>query len=107
MHDSDCVGIMIFDSLLLIGIAKSAAVVLLLRDWRRTFPSLLINYVLLSVFLARQEFLTPDFELPGFQVSTLVVVKLITGIAVTAMLTLTAMTFSREYGLEDFALAMI
>lgn len=92
---------MIPDSLLLIGIAISAAMVLLLRDWRRTFPALLLNYILLSVFLARQEFLTPDLELPGFQVSTLVVVKIITGIAVTTMLTLTAMTFSHEYGLED------
>ncbi len=88
-------------NILLIGIAISAAVVLLLRDWRRTFPALLLNYLFLTLFLAQQEFLTPDWHLFGVGISSIVVVKLITGLAVTAMLTLTAVTFSREYGLED------
>jgi hypothetical protein len=92
---------MVYDAILLIGIALSAAVVLLLRDWRHTFSSLLINYICLSLFLARQEFVLPDLQLLGLSISSIVVVKLITGVAVTAMLTLTAMTFSREYGLED------
>jgi hypothetical protein len=85
---------------LLVGIGVTAAVVLLFRDWRLTFPALLLNYISLAIFLAEQQFIAPDLTLVG-QMSTLVLVKLITGVAVTLILTLTALTFSREYGLEN------
>lgn len=86
---------------LLIGIGVTAAVVLLFRDWRLTVPALLLNYVALALFLAQQRFVEPDLTLLGFGLSTLVLVKLITGVAVSLILALTALTFSREYGLEN------
>jgi hypothetical protein len=92
---------MISFNLLLLGIAGSAGAILLLRDWRRTIPALLINYLCLALFVAHQQFLTPDLHIFGFGLSTIVLVKFVTGIAVTAMLALTAITFSHEYGLED------
>ena len=85
----------------LLGIALSAGVVLLFRDWRLTFSALLLNYISLAFFLAQQQFLTPDLALASLQLSTTVFVKLITGVAVTCILTITALTFSRDYGLED------
>jgi hypothetical protein len=84
---------------ILIGL--SGALILLLRDWRMTFPALLINYVCVALFLAQQQFLKPDLQLGSLTVSTTVLVKLITGGAATAILTITALTFSREYNLED------
>jgi len=93
---------------LLIGIGATAAVVLLFRDWRLTVPALLLNYVALALFLAQQRFVEPDLALLGFGLSTLVLVKLITGVAVSLILALTALAFSREYGLEsldEFGLA--
>lgn len=86
---------------LLLGIGLTAAVVLLFRDWRLTFPALLLNYVALALFLAQQRFVAPDLSLLGVELSTLVLAKLITGLAVTLILTITALTFSREYGLEN------
>ena len=86
---------------LLIGIGVTAAVVLLFRDWRLTVPALLLNYVALALFLAQQRFVEPDLTLLEFGLSTLVLVKLITGVAVSLILALTALTFSREYGLEN------
>jgi multisubunit Na+/H+ antiporter MnhC subunit len=85
----------------LIGIAVSAGAVLLFRTWRSTFPAILFNYVCLAFFMAQQQFLPANLSVFGFGFSTVVVVKLITGFAVTAILLLTALTFSREYGLED------
>ncbi len=85
---------------LLIAIGATATVVLLFRDWRLTFPALLLNYVALAFFLAEPRFVTPDISLIG-EMNTLVLVKLITGLAVTMILTITALTFSREYGLEN------
>jgi hypothetical protein len=84
-----------------ICIALSGALILLLRDWRITFPALLINYVFVAIFLAQQQFLQPDLAIGGVAISTTVLVKLITGVAATAILTITALTFSREYNLED------
>jgi hypothetical protein len=84
-----------------IGIALSGAVILLLRDWRVTFPALLINYVGVVLFLAQQQFITPDLRLGGFALSTTVLVNLIAGVAATAILAITALTFSREYNLEN------
>lgn len=86
---------------ILSGIALSAGAILLLQDWRRTFPALLINYICLALFLSNQRFLKPDLTSGGWETSTVILVKLITGVAVTAILTLTALTFSKEYGLED------
>jgi hypothetical protein len=86
-------------AVILIGL--SGALILLLRDWRLTFPALLINYLCVALFLAQQQFLKPDLQLGGLAVSTTVLVKLITGIAATVILTITALTFSREYNLED------
>ncbi|MCU0493610.1 MAG: hypothetical protein MUD01_18640 [Chloroflexaceae bacterium] len=92
-------GIEINWPILFLGV--SAGMVLLLRDWRLTVPALLVNYVALALFLAEQQFLIPDLPLFGFEISTTVLVKIITGAAVTAILALTALTFSREYGLEE------
>ncbi len=86
---------------LLIAIALSAALVLLLRDWRKTISALLANSVAVALFLAHQGFLVSDISAPALHVSTIVVVKLITGLAVSLILAITALTFSREYGLED------
>lgn len=85
----------------LIGIALSAGMVLLIRDWRISFSALLLNYICLALFLAQRQFLDPNLAPSVLGVSTIVMIKLITGVAVTAILTLTALTFSREYGLED------
>jgi hypothetical protein len=85
----------------IIGIALSGALILLLRDWRVTFPALLSNYAFVALFLAQQQFIKPDLQLGGRAISTTVLVKLVTGIAATAILTITALTFSREYNLED------
>jgi hypothetical protein len=82
-------------------IALSGALILLLRDWRTTFAALLANYIGVALFLAQQQFLTPDLQLGGQAVSTTVLVKLIAGVAATAILTITALTFSREYNLEN------
>src|SRR5689334_15439441 len=84
-----------------IAIALSGALFLLLRDWRITVSALLVNYIGVAVFLAQQQFLQPDLHIGGVAVSTTVLVKLITGVAATAILTITALTFSREYNLED------
>jgi hypothetical protein len=85
----------------LIGIGVSAALVLLFRDWRLTFPALLLNYVGQALFLAQQRFIAPDLNLLGLELSTTVLVKLITGLAVTAILVISALTFSHDYGLEN------
>lgn len=85
----------------LIGIGLSAALVLLMRDWRVSFSALLVNYVCVTIFLAQQQLLVPPVTGTVLGTGTVVAVKLITGLAVTAILTLTALTFSREYGLED------
>lgn len=85
----------------LVGIGATAAVVLLFRDWRLTFPALLLNYIAQALFLAQQRFVPPDMSILGLEVGTLVLAKLVTGLAVTLILTLTALTFSREYGLEN------
>src|SRR4029079_17461208 len=84
-----------------IGIALSGAIILLLRDWRLTFPALLLNYLFVAFFLAQQQFITPDLRVGDAAISTTVLVKLITGVASTAILTITALTFSRDYGLEE------
>jgi hypothetical protein len=86
---------------LLIGVGATAAVVLLFRDWRLTVPALLLNYVALALFLAEQRYVAPDLTVAGLALSTLVLVKLITGAAVSLILGITALTFSREYGLEN------
>lgn len=84
-----------------IGIALSGGIILLLRDWRVTFPALLLNYVFVALFLAQQQFISADLRLAGLAISAIVLVKLITGVAVTVVLTITALMFSREYGLEE------
>jgi hypothetical protein len=84
----------------LAGIILSAAVILMISDWRITFPALLVNYISLALFTAQQQALVPNL-LVEQSIATIVAVKLITGIAVTIILTITALTFSEEYGLED------
>ncbi len=88
-------------NLIVFGIAIAAGLILLMRDWRITFAALLVHYVLIALFLAQQQFLPPDVTIAGFATSTMVAVKLITGVAATAILTITALTFSSEYNLED------
>ena len=85
----------------IVGLALSGGIILLLRDWRVTFPALLLNYVFVALFLAQQQFITPDLRLGNLAISTTVLVKLITGTAATVILTITALAFSREYGLEE------
>lgn len=87
--------------MVIIGIGITAAVILLFRDWRVTVLALLVNYMSLALFVAEQPFITPDIHLFGLSLSTLVVIKVITGLAVTLILAITALTFSREYGLES------
>jgi hypothetical protein len=82
-------------------IALSGALILLLRDWRISVSALLVNYIGVAVFLAQQQFLQPDLHIGSVAVSTTVLVKLISGVAATAILVITALTFSREYNLED------
>jgi multisubunit Na+/H+ antiporter MnhC subunit len=84
-----------------VGIALSGGIILLLRDWRVTFPALLLNYVFVALLLTQQPYLASSLQIGGWGISAIVLVKLITGVAVTAILTLTALMFSREYGLED------
>lgn len=91
-----------------ICIAVSGALILLLHNWRITFTALLVNYVGVALFLAQQQFIKPDLQLFGYALSTTVLVKLITGCSATLILTLTALTFSREYNqeaLDEFSLA--
>jgi hypothetical protein len=90
----------VFDFLPLVGIALSAGVVLLLRDWRFTVTALLVNYISLGFFLAQQQSMIPNLLVES-SIGIIVVVKLITGLAVSIILALTALTFSRDYGLED------
>ncbi len=85
----------------LIGIAVSAALVLLWRDWRVTCAALLLNYGCLALFLAQKQFVAADLVLWGVGINTIVATRLMTGVAVTAILVITALTFSKEYGLED------
>ena len=85
----------------IIGIALSGAIILLIRDWRITFPALLLNYILVALFFAEQRFIQSDLHLGPLVISTTVLIKIITGIAATAILTITALTFSREYNIED------
>jgi hypothetical protein len=85
----------------LIGIGICGGMVLLLRDWRLTIPALLLNYLFVTMFLTAQQFIQPDVTLFGVAFSTTVIVKLITGLAASAILAITALTFSREYNLED------
>jgi hypothetical protein len=84
-----------------IGIALSAGAILLLRDWRLTVSALFLNYIFIVFFLTQQQFIQPDLTLLGMPISMTVLVKLIAGIAATAILAITALTFSREYNLED------
>lgn len=91
----------VFVNAIIIGIAICSGLVLLLRDWRLTFPALLCNYLLIVAFLTQQQFVRPDVQIGNLALSTTVLVKLLTGIAAVTILTITALTFSREYNLED------
>ena len=84
-----------------IGVGLCCAIVLLLRDWRFSIPALLVNYLCLAWFLTQQQFIAPDLALGPLRLSTTVLVKLITGLASTMILAITALTFSREYNTED------
>ncbi|MBO9336523.1 MAG: hypothetical protein J7455_17875 [Roseiflexus sp.] len=85
----------------IVSLALSSGMVLLLRDWRITIPAMLINYLSVAWFLAQQQFITPDLTIGELTLSTTIVVKVITGFAASAILGITAVTFSREYNLED------
>lgn len=88
-------------NLVLIGIGVCGGIVLLLRDWRLTFPALLLTYLCVALFLTQQQFIRPDLQLGSYAISTMVVIKVITGLSAVAILGITALTFSREYNLED------
>jgi hypothetical protein len=85
----------------IVALALSGGIVLLLRDWRVTIPAMLINYLSVAWFLAQQQFIMPDLTVGELTLSTTIVVKVITGFAASAILGITAVTFSREYNLED------
>lgn len=85
----------------LLGLAISSGLILLLQDWRQTIPCLLISAVCQAWFLAEQQFLKPDISFGFWGFSTVVLVKFLAGVAVSTILTITALTFSKEYGLED------
>ncbi len=86
---------------MLIVIGLTAAAVLLFRDWRITVSALLFNTSAAAFFIAEQGFVVTDLRFGPLELSTLVLVKLITGVAVSLILGITALTFSREYGLEN------
>ncbi len=85
----------------IVGMAAASGMILLLRDWRVTVPALLASYLCVVLFLAQQQFITPDLAFGARTLSTTVVVKLVTGLAASAILAITAITFSREYNLEE------
>jgi hypothetical protein len=85
----------------IVALTVSSGVVLLLHDWRVTVPAMFITYLSVAWFLAQQQFIAPDLALGGLTLSTTIVVKTITGFAASAILGITAITFSREYNLED------
>ena len=87
--------------ILLIVLVLTAAVVIIFRDWRWTLFALFWNYVAQGLFIAQQSFIVPDIAIAGREFSSLVFIKLITGLGVAIILAITALTFSREYGLED------
>lgn len=82
-------------------LSASSGVILLLRDWRVTVPALLVNYLSIAFFLGQQQFIVPDLFIGSTALSTTIIVKLITGFAASAILAITAVTFSREYNLEE------
>lgn len=88
-------------NLIVLGIALSGGLILLLRDWRLTVPALLLNYGFVAAFLAQQQFIRPDLQIGAYPISTMVLIKLITGGSAIAILVVTALTFSREYNIED------
>jgi hypothetical protein len=88
-------------NLIVLLIALTGGLILLLRDWRITVPALLLTYVGIALFLAQQQFIQPDLQLGSIAISSFVVIKLITGLSATVILAITALTFSREYNLED------
>ncbi|MGB9739066.1 MAG: hypothetical protein ACPL7F_12085, partial [Chloroflexus sp.] len=83
----------------IILLSISAGGILLLRDWRLTVGLLLLNYIALAGLLNQQPFIPPD--LGQFGLSSLAVIKVLTGLCATSILAVTALTFSRDYGLED------
>jgi hypothetical protein len=92
----------------LIGIALSAGLILLAQQWRSTILGLFFNYLFVAAFLSQQQFITPDIEQFGIAISTTVLVKLIAGISAVLILTITALTFSRDYetnALDEFSMA--
>ncbi|ABX04281.1 MAG TPA: hypothetical protein DEF47_22190 [Herpetosiphon sp.] len=82
-------------------LVASGAVIAIMRDWRFSLIAVLVNYIAQGLFIAQQQFVVPDLVIAGRQFSSLVFIKLITGIGVAIILGITALTFSREYGLED------
>ncbi len=94
--------------ILAITLIITGTMVVIFRDWRITLIALFVNYVAQGLFIAQQQFVIPDISLAGREFSSLVFVKLITGFGVTLVLAITALTFSRDYGLEnldEFSLA--
>ena len=87
--------------LLLAILVLTASAIVVFRDWRWTLIALFVNYVGQALFIAQQQFIIPDLSIFGRSFSSLIFVKLLTGLGVTGILGITALTFSREYGLQD------
>ncbi len=83
-----------------IGMIVCASLILLLRDWRLTLPILALHYLCLAAFLVRQGLITADLHVAGIGIGTPIIAKCIAGGAATLILAVTALTFSRDYGLE-------
>lgn len=83
----------------IIVIGISAGGILLLRDWRLTVGLLLLNYFGLAGLINEQPFIATDFT--QFNVSSLALIKMVTGVCATLILAVTALTFSHDYGLEN------
>jgi hypothetical protein len=88
-------------NLIVAGIGLSGGLIVLLRDWRLAVPALLLIYGFVAAFLAQQQFIPPDLQIATYSISTMVVIKLLTGGSAIAILVVTALTFSREYNVED------
>lgn len=87
-------------TILLIGIALCGGAILTLQDWRYTFSALLLNYILIAIFMVQDDSVRAAISSDSARFS-LMLIKLITGFSATVILSITALTFSREYNLED------
>ncbi|MGC8874007.1 MAG: hypothetical protein ACP5SI_06105 [Chloroflexia bacterium] len=78
--------------ILWIGILVCGALMVIFRDWRITLPALLALYLLLGLLFSRFPFVPQDIALGRLRLSSFGLVKVVTGLAVVAILALTAVS---------------